>query len=293
MEALSNKIALFPGCSLEGSSRNFDLSLRRVFAALGCALTELKDWNCCGATSAHAIDRRLYLSLNLRNLALAEAQGFEEILAPCAACYHRLAGANLELTQSPALLGELNRETGLNYRGRVKVRNALDFLTAILNSGKLAARVTHPLSGMKVACYYGCLNTRLPRAGCFDDRENPVSMDAIVRALGGRALDWSCKTECCGASMFISAESVSAKLVGNILKDAAARGAECIAGACPLCQNNLDTKQREIREALGLARPLPVLFITQLMGLAFGMSEKELGLGMNFTPLRERLGVEG
>lgn len=291
MEPLNNKIALFPGCSLEGSSRNFDLSLRRVFGALGRELTELKEWGCCGASSAHAIDRKLFLALNLRNLALAEAQGFEEVLAPCAACYHRLAGANLELTQNPALLDELNRETGLNYHGRIKVRNVLDFLTAILRSGALAARVTHPLTGMKVACYYGCLNTRLPRAACFDDRENPVSMDNIVRALGGRALDWSYKTECCGASMFISAESVSAKLVGRILQDAAARGAECIAVACPLCQNNLDTKQQEIREALGIARPLPVLFITQLMGLAFGMSEKELGLGMNFTPLRERLSV--
>jgi heterodisulfide reductase subunit B len=258
---------------------------------MGYELTELHEWNCCGASSAHATSRKLFLSLNLRNLALAEEQGFDEILAPCAACYNRLAGANLELTRDPALLAELNRETGLNYQGRIRVRNVLDLLSGLTGPGKIAAHVKRPLRGMKIACYYGCLNTRLPRADCFDDRENPTSMDNIVRALGGRPLDWSYKTECCGASLFISSEATAARLVGKILQDASARGAEAIAVACPLCQNNLDTKQKEFRAQLGIERPLPVLFITQLMGLAFGLSEKDVGLGMNFVPLREALRV--
>lgn len=284
MAPLNTNIALYPGCSLEGSAKNFDVSLRRVLGALGVGVTELKEWNCCGATSAHATNRRLALALGLRNLALAESQGFGEVLAPCAACYHRLAGANQELTQDAALRSELNAETNLNYAGGVRVRNVLDLLRGLLTEGRVAAAVTRPLAGLRVACYYGCLNTRLPRAECFDDRENPQSMDQLVRALGGRALDWSYKTECCGASLFISSESTSARLAGAILKDAAARGADAIAVACPLCQNNLDTKQAGLRAQFGIERPLPVLFITQLMGLAFGHTESELGFKMNFTP---------
>jgi len=286
MEKVTRKVALFPGCTLEGSSAAFQSSLESVFRALGVPCEILRDWNCCGASSAHAIDHRLYLALNLRNLAQAQSQGYDELLAPCAACYHRLACAQLELSRDPETLGALNAETGLDYRGGVVVRNVLDFLANHVGISAIAARVKRPLSGLRVACYYGCLNTRVPRADIADSREYPMAMDHIARALGANPLDWSYKTECCGASLFVTAESTSARLAARILKDAEARGADCIAVACPMCQNNLDTKQEQIRQAFDIPRPLPVVFITQLIGLAFGAPESELKLNQAFVPFR-------
>ena len=277
-------MALYPGCSLEGSANAFQSSLAGVLGELGLSCETLRDWTCCGATSAHALDHRLHLALNLRNLALVQQQGFDEVLAPCAACYHRMAAAAFELNNDAGLLEGLNAETGLEYGGAVAVRNVLDVLANDVGAERIGAHVTKPLSGLKAACYYGCLNTRVPRMETFDDREYPVTMDAIVEALGAHPLDWSYKTECCGASLFLAAEDVSAKLVSRILKDAVAREADCIVVACPMCHNNLDTKQDDIRASFEISRPIPVVFVTQLMGVAFGLSETDLKLAHSFVP---------
>jgi heterodisulfide reductase subunit B len=281
---MSSRIALYPGCSLEGTASSFETSLTAVFEKLGIEYGTLKDWNCCGATSAHALDHKLYLSLNLRNLALAQEQGYDEIFAPCAACYHRLASADLEISKNPRLADTLKSSTGLEYRGSVKIRNVLDLLTAQVGLERIKAAVKVPLSGMRIACYYGCLNTRIPRADCFDDREYPMSMDRIVTALGGEAIDWSYKTECCGASLFVTVPAASAKLCSKILKDAEARNVNCIAVACPMCQNNLDAKQDEVRAEFGISRAIPIVFITQLMGLAYGIDESRLQLASSIVP---------
>lgn len=277
------RIALYPGCSLEGSSASFAASLDAVFEALGIERNTLDDWSCCGATSAHAIDRKLYLALNLRNLALAEQQGYDELLAPCASCYNRLAGANHALLEDRDLLNALNAETGIEYDGRVRVRNVLDYLANVVGVERIAARVTKRLRDVKAVCYYGCLNTRVPRIKPFDTVEYPMSMDYIVRGLGAETIDWSYKTECCGASLFLTAESTSAKLAAKILKDAIARGANCIVVACPMCQNNLDTKQEEIRAEFDIPRAIPVVFVTQLMGIAFGLDANRLKMSHNFV----------
>jgi heterodisulfide reductase subunit B len=281
---MSSRIALYPGCSLEGTASSFETSLTAVFEKLGIEYDTLKDWNCCGATSAHALDHKLYLSLNLRNLALAQEQGFEEIFAPCAACYHRLASAALEISRDPHLADTLKSYTGLEYRGSVKIRNVLDLLMTNVGLDRIKAAVKIPLSGMRIACYYGCLNTRIPRADCFDDREYPMSMDRIVTALGGECIDWSCKTECCGASLFVTVPAASAKLCGKILRDAEARDVNCIAVACPMCQNNLDAKQDEVRAEFGIPSAIPIVFITQLMGLAYGIDESRLQLASSIVP---------
>jgi heterodisulfide reductase subunit B len=269
---------------MEGTASSFETSLTAVFEKLGIEYDTLKDWNCCGATSAHALDHKLYMSLNLRNLALAQEQGYEEVFAPCAACYHRLKSADLELSKNPDLAETLKSETGFEYRGSVKVRNVLDLLTNNVGLERIEAAVKVPLSGMRIACYYGCLNTRIPRSDCFDDREYPMSMDRIVTALGGEVVDWSYKTECCGASLFMTAPAASAKLCGKILKDAAARDVNCISVACPLCQNNLDAKQEEIRAEAGIPRAIPIAFITQLMGLAYGIDDGRLQLASSIVP---------
>lgn len=275
--------AIYPGCSLEGTAAAYLVSLQRVLKALHAECPELGDWNCCGATSAHAVDHKLYLGLATRNLALAEAQGYTEILAPCAACYHRLASANNEMSRDEELRRQMNTETGLNYGGTVKVRNVLDLLANVIGADHIAEQVVRPLTDLKVACYYGCLNTRIPRMKAFDDADYPMSMDLIVRSLGAHAIDWSYKTECCGASLFVTAEATACRLVSKILKDAMLRGADCICVACPMCHNNLDTKQKEIREQYGIARPLPILFVFQLMGLAFGLSAHDLRLEDSFV----------
>jgi heterodisulfide reductase subunit B len=269
---------------MEGTASSFETSLTAVFEKLGIEYDTLKDWNCCGATSAHALDHKLYMSLNLRNLALAQSQGYEEVFAPCAACYHRLKSADLELSKDSGLADVLKSETGFEYRGSVKVRNVLDLLTNNVGLERIEAAVKVPLSGMRIACYYGCLNTRIPRSDCFDDREYPMNMDRIVTALGGEVVDWSYKTECCGASLFMTAPAASARLCGKILKDAEARDVNCIAVACPLCQNNLDAKQDKIRAEAGIRRAIPIVFITQLMGLAYGIDEQHLQMASSIVP---------
>jgi len=288
---MSSRIALYPGCSLEGTASSFETSLTAVFEKLGIKYDTLKDWNCCGATSAHALDHKLYMSLNLRNLALAQEQGYDEVFAPCAACYHRLASADLELSKNATIRDTLKAETGFDYRGTVKIRNVLDLLTTNVGMERIKAAVKVPLSGMRIACYYGCLNTRIPRADCFDDREYPMSMDRIVTALGGEVIDWSYKTECCGASLFVTAPAASARLCGKILKDAEARDVNCIAVACPMCQNNLDAKQDEVRAESGISRAIPIVFITQLMGLAYGIEERRLQMASSIVPFDLRVGA--
>lgn len=277
-------IGLYPGCTLETSSVQFRDSLLFAADCLGLSCRELRHWSCCGASSAHALDAELNLCLALRNLALAEQQGYREVLAPCAACYHRLASANLELTRDGELRAEYNRRTGFAYGGGVRIRNVLDLLANGIGAEAIRARVRQPLAELRAACYYGCLNTRLRDVEPFDDRECPHSMDRIVEALGAIPVEWDSRTECCGGSLFVTAEGLAARLVAEILRDAALREADCIVVTCPMCQNNLDVRQPEYRERFDIPRPIPVLFLTQLMGLAFGGGGRSLGLSHHVVP---------
>ena len=284
MEKINPKTGIYPGCSLEGTAASFEISLEKVLNALDVDFSVMKDWNCCGATSAHAMDHSLYLALTTRTLDRAEKQGYENLIAPCAACYNRLANANMKLTSGDDLRTQVNEETGLDYHGTVRVVNVLDYLLNTVGLEKIAQAVVRPLDDLKIVCYYGCLNTRVPRYESFDDVENPTSMDRILRAVGAVTSDWSYKTDCCGASLFVTAEKVATRLSSKILKDAVARGADCIAVACPMCQNNLDTLQKDMIAEYGIPKPMPILFVTQLMGLAFGMSGKEMKLNHSFIP---------
>ncbi len=285
MEKIDRRIAIYPGCSLEGTAAAFQTSLEAVLDRLDVKYETLRDWNCCGATSAHALDHEFTLALNLRNLALAEDQGFDQVLAPCAACYHRLAQTGYELNKDPRLLARVNTATNLDYKGGVRVRNVLDYLTSDIGLAAISAQVRRPLSGLRIASYYGCLNTRIPRMESFDDRDYPMAMDHLVESVGATALDWSYKTECCGASLFLTVESVQTQLVARILKDAVAHKADCVVVACPMCHNNLDTKQAQIQAEFGIDRPVPIMFITQLMGVAFGVDKSALNLHHSFVPL--------
>lgn len=289
---MSDRAAIFPGCSLEGTSRAFHASLISVMRALKQDCVVLRDWNCCGASAAHTVDHQLYLALCARNLSQAQEQGYGEIIAPCAACYHRLACAQSELAGNPDTLAQINARAELAYSGGVRVVNVLDHFIGRQGAQAIAERVTHSLANLRVACYYGCLNSRVPRAYRSDaasqltQSEYPMSMDLLARALGAHTVDWSHKTECCGAGMSVTADSISMRLVARILDDAVASGADCICVACPMCHNNLDVKQDAIRAEFGIERPMPILFITQLMGLALGVPPNDLKMKDAFVPFQ-------
>ena len=277
------RLGYFPGCSLESSGIEFDLSLRKVAPLLGVELVELPDWNCCGASAAHSINHSLSLALSARSLAIAEEEKLLELMAPCSACYSNLAKANRELVDSTAARQRINQIIEMDYQGKVKVVSILELLSSV-GAGKVASVVKNNLAGRKVACYYGCLMLRPPKVTGCPDFEQPQGMEEIVRALGGEPVNWGFKTECCGAGFSMSKTEVVLKLCHDILSNARANGAELIALACPMCMSNLDMRQNAILKKYGEKEPLPIVYITELMGMSLGFSPKVLGLNRHYIP---------
>ncbi len=277
------KIGFYPGCSLKGSSREYNESVVAIAKALDLELVEIKDWNCCGATAAHSMNEELSLSLPARILALAEAQGLKEVVVPCAACYNRLMVTQHELKDN----NKRERVTDIikmPYSGDLKIINVLQMLETYAMD-KIQEKVTKPFAH-KVACYYGCLLIRPHKILQFDRVEDPQSMDAMVKLIGGTPINWAFKTECCGAGLSVSRTDLVAKLSGNILKDATERDAKAIIVACPMCQSNLDMRRGAINETLSNPSDIPVIFITQAIGLALGLNPKELGLERHFVNVK-------
>ena len=275
------RIGYYPGCSLLGSSREFDESVRALASALGLELVQVPDWNCCGASSAHVLDHKLSLALPARILAQAEAAGLTEVLAPCAACYNRLTSARDALEKDPALAKEIEGVIELPVTGNVRIVNILEVLDRFKDV--LPGRITAPYQH-KVACYYGCLLVRPPKVVQFDRPEDPQSMDRLMAAAGATSLDWNFKTECCGAAFSVTRTDLVAKLSGRILESAVKAGAEAIIVACPMCQSNLDMRRPESNAYLGADCQIPVLFITQALGLAMGLDANQLGLQRHMVP---------
>jgi len=269
------RIGYYPGCSLLGSSREFDESTRAVLKALEVELVEVPDWNCCGASSAHVLNHELSLALPARILALAEQAGLTEILAPCAACSNRLLSAQQELEKHPELRAEVEKAIELPYKGTVKIVNILEVLDRLKEG--IAAKTTAPFQ-KRVASYYGCLLVRPPRVVNFDRPEDPRSMDLMLEAVGATPVEWPFKTECCGAAFSVTRTDIVAKLSGKLVQDAVKRGAEAIVVACPMCHSNLDLRRPAIDEFLGQKHKIPAMFITQVIGLALGLDPKALGL---------------
>ncbi len=286
------KYAYFPGCSLSSSGYDYDLSFKFVARALGIDLVEVKDWVCCGASSAHATSHLLSVALPVLNLSHAEKDGFEKLIAPCLACLSRFKAANLELEHDFDLKKKMREIFDYNYRGKVKVYHPLEVFLEI-GLEKIRERIRKKLIGLKVACYYGCVLTRPPKIAQFDNVEDPQSMDSIIRTLGAQPVEWSFKTECCGVSMTLTRSDIVLKLSNDILREAKEAGANIIAVTCPLCQANLDGRQNQIEETYKTRYRIPILYITQLMGLAFGAFPKELGIQKLITSPREVLGSIG
>jgi len=280
----------YPGCSLKSTGRAYEESMLSVFRKLDLAVMELEDWNCCGATAYMSISELKAFALSARNFALAEAQCKElstaELVVPCAACYLCLNKARRYLDEHEELREKINRAlqtANLDYHNRTRIRHPLDVLANDLRPEKIKDAVVHSLSGIKVACYYGCQIVR-PYAD-FDDQKNPHVMDDLARLLGAEPISWPLKTRCCGGSLMGTAQDVGLRLSFIILKEAVKRGCHAVITACPLCQFNLECYQPKMSNLYGESVNIPVLYFTQLMGMAFGISERELGLQRNFNRL--------
>jgi heterodisulfide reductase subunit B2 len=271
------KYAFFPGCSLESTAWDFARSTEAVCAALQIEVQEIPGWVCCGSTPAHGTSTSLALALPVFNLQKARAMG-RPVLTACAACYARLRTANHEVRNDPKQKDRAARITSQSYDGSVDVHHVLDVLVNHLGLDAIRTAVQRPLSGLKVACYYGCLLTRPPEVVAFDDPEHPTAMDKLVTALGADPVEWPYKTECCGASLSMTHSDIVSRLSHRLVKMARQAGATCIAVACPLCQVNLDMRQADARKNHGDLPETPVFYITQLVGLALGLSPEQLGL---------------
>ena len=271
------KYAFFPGCSLESTAWDFDRSTRATCQVLGIELTEIPDWVCCGSTPAHSSNASLALSLPVLNLQKAR-QLHAPVMAACASCYSRLRTANHKVRNDTAERERAERITQRPYQGDVEVHHLLDVLVNHYGPDQIQAQLQRPLAGLKVACYYGCLLSRPPEIVAFDDAEHPTCMEQLVAAAGARPVEWPFKTECCGAGLSMTSADVVCRLSHKLLSMARRAGADCIAVACPLCQVNLDLRQTDATKAHGDLPPTPVLYITQLLGLALGRSPKELGI---------------
>lgn len=275
---MSKTLAYYPGCSLHGTSAEFDASFRATARALDLTLQEIPGWECCGNTAAHSINRLLSVALPVNELAKVEQDmRLDAVAVPCAACYSRFKTGAHEI-EDPAVARDVAAVVGRGYQGGVTVQNLIDVYHDAVGLEALTARVTRPFSGLRIACYYGCLLTRPPKVTQADDPEYPTHMDDVVRALGCEPVEWNYKTDCCGASLALTEQGIVDDLVKRIVADARACGADAIAVACPLCQVNLDGRQTEIARKSEAWRSLPVIFLSQLVGRAIGLGDKELGL---------------
>jgi len=283
------EVAYFPGCSLHSSSELYDIQCKSVLGKLDITLREITDWNCCGATSAAKVNDFLALALPARNLGIADATGLAEIVIPCSSCYSRTLVAKERLAADPKLAADINAELGDKVSGRIKVSSILEVLLPKVRSGEIARKVQKRLAGLKPAAYYGCLLTRFPSAVPVPDSvENPQGMEIVCRALGAEPVEWGFKTDCCGASATVNDTDQALLLMAKIMKDAIARGANCFVTTCPMCQLNLDAYQEQVREKHGISARLPVYLVTELLGIAFGMSPGELQIDRH---LEESVGL--
>jgi heterodisulfide reductase subunit B len=259
----SSSYAYYPGCSLHSTGLEYGLSTQAVFEHLELELAELPDWNCCGASSAHALNHTLALALPARNLALAQETG-RDLVTPCAACFSRLKSADYALRNDSKSRSEIEAFVGFIFSGETEIRPVMAVLFEDFGADRVAAQVKQPLAGLKVVPYYGCLLVRPPAVAGFDDPDEPRVMSALLRAAGAEVKPWSYATDCCGAGLSLSRADVVQDLVGRLVERAREAGAEALVTACPLCQTNLEMRQT-------VEPKMPAFYITELLGLAFGI----------------------
>ncbi len=280
------KYWLYQGCSLEASGSPYMVPLEAVGKTLGVEFEEIPDWNCCSASIGYikGNETQIY-ALNARNLALAEAAGGHDIVAPCSSCYILMNKVNRQIKEDEALAAQMNEvlaEADLSYKGSLNVRHLLDVLYNDVGLEKIKAAVKKPLTGIKIAGYVGCQTVR--PFGEYDSVERPVVLDELIRALGAEAVEFPKRIRCCGSGIFLTEMDVCTGLAKDVIEDAAAHGAALITTACPMCQMNLEAYQGEINKRFGTNINMPVTFISQLMAVAFGLDwKKDAALDRNIV----------
>jgi heterodisulfide reductase subunit B2 len=272
------KVSYYPGCSLEGTARDYADSIHELCAHLGVQLEEVPDWNCCGATAAHSINHQASIELAGRNLRQAAALDSRDLLVPCPLCFNRLK------TAAKTLQGEAAGHYRIELDSVVpRIWDLANFMAREEMLGKIASGVTRPLTGLKVVCYYGCMASRPPTMTDALDCENPQSLDRILSTLGATVLAWPFKTDCCGASLALSRPDMVHQLVGKLYDMAQRIGAQAIVVSCQMCQANLDLYQDKIEATWGRKFQLPVLYFSELIGLACRLPGVKAGLARHFV----------
>lgn len=279
--------SFYPGCSLHSTGLEYGLSTQAVFKHLGLGLVEVENWNCCGASSAHALNHTLALALPSRNLALAQTSG-RDLVIPCAACFNRVKGADYALRNDPEMRAELEDLVGFHYTGNLAIRPLMAVLYEDYELSSISLQVKKPLTGLSVVTYYGCLLVRPPDIVQFDDPDNPHIMADLLRAVGAEVRPWSYATECCGGSLSLSRSDVVKGLVTRLAERAREAGSQAMVTACPLCQVNLEMRQDGQEK-------MPVFYFTELLGLAFGLPEVDKWWGKHLIdprPVLRQAGLE-
>ena len=292
---------LYPGCSMDASARAYSESLAAIADPLGLELDEIDDWNCCGATEYFGIRRTPAYALISRNLALAAAQanGSRNLLAPCSACYLNLAKTDHYMRDNPVMDAKVNDALGaggLSYEpGSLEIRHLLDVIVNDIGLEAVKDKVSRPLTGLRVAPYLGCMLPRPDYDGRMSDHEYPTELDALLKALGAEVIDFPLKTHCCGGHMTQIGPETAYELIRRLLHAADEFNADMIATVCPMCQLNLDAYQKATNKHFGTDYELPIVFFTQLIGLALGLEAKALGFGREMVSAKKALswiGVE-
>jgi len=263
------KYGYYPGCSLESTAKEYDLSMHVTAKLLDVDLAELHDWNCCGASSGHCTNYELSLALPARNLAIAEKAGLNVAVA-CAACYLRFKQTNHDLKKNEALRKKVEELIEMPYKGNVEVKHLLEVFAREVGLDEVKKRVKKPLKGLKLAAYYGCYLVRPPDITQFDNPEQPMLMDNLLAAIGADPVDYTHKVECCGGSLLLGRIDIVQKLVNDICEAALDAGAQAIVTACPLCMANLDTRQPKTK--------VPIIHFSELTGLALGAEPKQYNI---------------
>jgi heterodisulfide reductase subunit B len=286
---------------MEGSAKAYYDSLNAIKGTLEMGLHEIDDWNCCGATEYVGMNLLPAYSLIARNLALAAQQtrGNKTIMAPCSACYLNLEKADHYMAERPALGEKVNEALaagGLHYDpGTLAIRHLLDVLVNDVGLETIKNRVSRPLAGLRVAPYLGCMVPRPDYKHRWSDFEHPTELDDLLKALGAEVVDFPLKTECCGGHMTQIGPETAYELIRRLVAAAEEHKADIMVTVCPMCQMNLDAYQNETNQFFGTHYHMPIVFFTQLMGLAFGKEPKEVGFGMELVSASKaltRIGVE-
>ena len=289
------KVAYYPGCALEGSGGPYDRSTRVLVKELGLEMETLQDWNCCGAMEVKNVHPMLQTYMSARNMAIASEQmGFDTVMAPCNGCYHNLKKTEYELATSAEHLKTVQdlakKADDPVYRGDVRTLHLLEWLMEELGPEGIKQRIAKSLKGMKIANYYGCMYTR-PRQIFPEKDQGPGSessykphfMDDLLAAAGAENVDFPLKTACCGGAHTLSDSDTSTQLVLNILQAAEDAGAEVIATECPTCHSGLEMHQIRAETEFGIRTNVKILYFTQLLGLALGLSARKLGIHENVS----------